>query len=79
MLWKRSECEKNCGDENHKAVIPNVKYVTTKQRQNMEYFNYLRSMITNDARYTRGIKSGITMEKAVFNKQKTSRLDLIFF
>ena len=30
---------KNYGDENHKAIIPNIKYVTSKQRKNMEYFN----------------------------------------
>jgi hypothetical protein len=30
----------------------------------MKYFNYFRSMITNDARYTRVIKSRIFMEKS---------------
>jgi hypothetical protein len=36
-------------------------------------------MITNDARFTREIKSRISMEKAAFNKKKalfTSKLDL---
>jgi hypothetical protein len=45
----------------------------------VEYFNYLDSMITNDARYTREIKSRIAMAKAEFNKKKTifiSKLDL---
>jgi len=43
------------------------------------YFNYLGSMITNDARRTRDITSGIVMARAAL-KQKaalfTSKLDL---
>ena len=49
-----------------------------KQPENVEYFDCLGSMITNDARYTREIKSRIVMSKA-FNKKEvlpTSRLDL---
>jgi hypothetical protein len=38
----------------------------------VEYFKYLGSMITNDARCTREIKSKIVMAKATFNKEKTS-------
>jgi hypothetical protein len=34
-----------------------------KQLENMEYFNYLGSMITNEARCTREIKSRIAMAK----------------
>jgi hypothetical protein len=47
--------------------------------KNVEYFNYLGSMITNDARCTREIKCRIDMAKAEFNKKKTlfiSKLDL---
>jgi hypothetical protein len=47
--------------------------------ENVEYFNYLGSMITNDATCTREIKSRITMAKAAFSKAKalfTSKLDL---
>jgi hypothetical protein len=51
-----------------------------KQLENVEYFNYLGSMITNDARCTREIKSRIAMAEAAFNKKKktlfTSKLDL---
>jgi hypothetical protein len=50
-----------------------------KQLENVEYFNYLGSVITNDARCTREIKSRIAMAKAAFNKKKnlfTSKLDL---
>jgi hypothetical protein len=50
-----------------------------KQLENVEYFNYLGSMITNDARCTREIKSSTATGKAAFNKKKTlftSKLDL---
>jgi hypothetical protein len=55
--------------------------IDQKQLENVEYFNYLVSMITNNARYTREIKSRIAMAKAAFNKKKTlftSKLDLSF-
>jgi hypothetical protein len=35
------------------------------------YFIYLDGMITDDARYTRKIKSKIVMEKAVFSRKET--------
>ena len=47
--------------------------------ENMEYFDCLDSMATNDARYTREIKFRIAMAKAAFNKKKnlfTSTADL---
>jgi hypothetical protein len=49
-----------------------------KQLENVEYFSYLGSMMTNDARCTREIKSRIAMAKAAFNKMTlfTSKLDL---
>jgi hypothetical protein len=50
-----------------------------KQLKNMDYFNDLGSMITNDARCTREITSWIAMAKAALNKKKTvfsSKLDL---
>jgi putative IMPACT (imprinted ancient) family translation regulator len=50
-----------------------------KQLQNLEHFNYLSNIITNDARYTGEIKSTIAIEKAAFNRKKalfTSKLDL---
>jgi hypothetical protein len=45
----------------------------------VEYFNYLGSIITSDARCTREIKSRIAMAKGAFNKKKTlftSKIDL---
>jgi hypothetical protein len=47
--------------------------------ENVEEFNSLGSMITDDARCTREMKARIAMEKAAFNKKKTlftSKLDL---
>jgi hypothetical protein len=45
--------------------------IDKKQSENVEYFNFLGSMITSDARCTREIKSSIAMTKAAFNKKKT--------
>jgi hypothetical protein len=44
--------------------------VGQNQPENVECFNYLRSMIRNAARCTRKIKSRIAMAKAAFNKKK---------
>jgi hypothetical protein len=52
--------------------------VAQKQLENVEYINYLVSMITNDARCTREIKSRTVMVKAAFSRMKTlftSKLD----
>jgi hypothetical protein len=51
--------------------------VDQKQLENVKYFNYLGSMITNDARCTWEIKSRTGMAKAAFNKALfTSKFDL---
>ena len=50
-----------------------------KQLKNVECCKYLGSLLTNDGRCTREIKSRIAMEKAAFSKKKTlfiSTLDL---
>ena len=44
--------------------------IDQKQLENVEYLNYLCSMIKNDARCTREIKTRIAMTKAAFNKKK---------
>jgi hypothetical protein len=44
--------------------------VHQKQVENVEYLTCLGSMIANDARCTREIKSRIGMAKAAFNKKK---------
>jgi hypothetical protein len=50
-----------------------------KKLKNVEYFNCLGSITTNDARCTREIKSKINVAKAAFNRKTTlfsSKLDL---
>ena len=53
--------------------------VVQNQPENVEYFNYLGSMITNNSKCKREIKCKIAMAKAAFNKKKalfTSKLEL---
>jgi hypothetical protein len=53
--------------------------IDQKKLGNVEYFNCLGSMITDDARCTRGIKSSIAMAKVAFSRRKSifaSKLDL---
>ena len=53
--------------------------VYKKQPESVEYFRCLGSMVTNDVRCTREIKSRITMAKSAFNEKRTlcaSKLDL---
>ena len=40
------------------------------QLENVKYFKYLRSMLTDDGKCTSEIKSRIAMAKAAFNKKK---------
>ena len=49
-----------------------------KHPENVEYFKYLVSMVTNDARCKREINSRIARVKAAFNREIlfTSKLDL---
>ena len=53
--------------------------IDQKQMETVEYFNYYGSMITNDARCTREIKSRTATAEAAFNRKKTlftSKIDL---
>jgi hypothetical protein len=53
--------------------------VGQKELKNVEYFKYLDSLITKDARCTHETKPRNVMEKATFNKKKahlTNKLDL---
>ena len=45
--------------------------IDQKQPKNVEYYSYLCSMITNDARCMQEIKSKISIAKAAFNKKKS--------
>jgi len=53
---------------------PSPVQIMTDQNQpeNVKYFNYLRSTITNDARCTCEIKSRISIAKATFTKKNTA-------
>jgi len=53
--------------------------IDQKEPGNVEYFNYLCSMITNDARCTREFESRIDIAKAGINTKKvlfTSKYDV---
>jgi hypothetical protein len=53
--------------------------IDKKKLENVEYFKYLGSMLTNDGRCTCEIKSRIAMAKSEFNKKRalfTSKIDL---
>jgi len=54
--------------------------VDQKQPENVIYFKYLVSVMTNDARCTCEIKARITTEKVAFKEKYlfTSKLDLKF-
>jgi len=54
--------------------------IDEKHLKNVEYFNYLGIKITNYARCTPYIKTGIAVAKAGFNQKKlyTSKFDLNF-
>jgi len=41
-----------------------------KQLEHVDYFQYLNSMISNDARSTRKINSRVSIAKAAFSKKK---------
>ena len=79
MLWNGNECGKTrvMRISGHSFQIQIV--IDQKQPENVEYFNCLGSMITNDARCTWEIKSKIAMAETAFSKKKsllTSKLDV---
>jgi hypothetical protein len=54
--------------------------IDKKQLDNVDHFNHLGSLITNDARRVREIKSRIAMAKATFKRKKklfARKLDLM--
>jgi len=65
---KKTKVEKNT-----KQPSPVLIVTDQKQPENVEYFKYLGSMITNDARCTCEIKSKIAMAKDAFNKKKKKK------
>jgi hypothetical protein len=62
-----------------KQISPIQIMMDQKQLENVEYFKYLSSLITNVARCRQEIKTRIVMAKAPFNRKKavfTSKLYL---
>jgi hypothetical protein len=51
------------------TIIKEGTPLPSEQLENVEYFKYLGSMITNETRCTREIKSRMSMAKAAFNKK----------
>jgi hypothetical protein len=62
------------------GLVPVKNMTDQKQRENVEYYNYSHSMITNDSKCTREIKSRIVMANEEFNKKTlfASKLNLNF-
>jgi hypothetical protein len=72
-MWKKTKLMRIS-----KQPAPIKIMIDQKQLENVEYFNYLIGIITNDARCTREIQSIIAMAKAAINKKKnlfSSKLD----
>jgi len=79
MLLSGNECAKTKVMKISKEPSPMQIEVDQKQPENVEYFSYLDSVVTNDVRCTPEIKSKITVAKAAFNETMalfTSKLDL---
>ena len=69
MQSNGNECEKNLITMRISRQPSRIKImIDQKQQENVEYFNYVGSIITNDARRTYEIKSRIAMTKAAFSK-----------
>jgi hypothetical protein len=73
-MWKKTKVKRI-----QRQPSPVKIRIDQNQLEDWEYFNYLGSTITRDARCTCEIKSRIATAKAAFNKKKnifTSKLDL---
>ena len=74
-MWKKAKVMRISRQPSRIQIMVDHKHV-----ENVEYCNYLGSMITNDERCTGEIKSTNAMAKAAFNKKTlfTSKLELCF-
>jgi hypothetical protein len=71
--------EKSNVVRNSRQPSPIQIMVGKKQQENVEYFNYVGSMIAFDARCTRKIEFRTVVKKAAFDKKKnlfTRKLDI---
>ena len=76
-MWKKTKVMRISREPSTVTIM-----IGQKQLENVECFNYLGSMFTNDGRCTREIKSRIAIAKVAFNKKKTlftSKLDFMEF
>ena len=62
-MWTKS------GNQKLKTANPSIIMVCQKQLKNVEYFSYMGSPITSDARCTHEIKCTIAMAKLAFPKK----------
>jgi len=82
MPWNGNECGRKYKVMRITRQASTIQIIIDqKQLENVEYFKYMVSMMTYDAKCTLEIKSRIAMTKEAFNKQKayfTSKVDLKF-
>jgi hypothetical protein len=71
MLWNEINVEKSNAMRISRQPSTVQIMIDQKQLENVEYFNYLGIMITDDTRCTQEIKSGIAMSSATFNNKKS--------
>jgi hypothetical protein len=69
--WNENKCGKSKVMKISTTPSPVQIMTDEKQLESVEYFNSLGSIITNDARCTREIKSRTVMAKAAFNWKNT--------
>jgi len=70
MLWNGKECGENKIMRISNNEKPQCKMWGQNLLQNVEYFDYFGSMVTNDTGCTWEIKSKSAMAKAAFSKKK---------
>jgi hypothetical protein len=69
MLWDENECGKPKVIRISRQPSPVQVMINQNQGENVEYFNCLGSMMTNEARCGFEIKLRIAMAKPAFNKK----------
>jgi hypothetical protein len=70
MLWNGNKCGKNMVLRISRKPSPLQIMMDQKQLENVEYLNYLGSMVTNYTRHAREIKSRIAMAKTAFGRKE---------
>ena len=73
MLCTGSECGKSKVKRILRLPYPIQIMINQKQPENVEYFNRLGKVITNDLACTREIKYRVAMSKAAFKKKKKKK------